>query len=130
MRANELRIENYVFALGEIRQVLGISNRLRPDCGYYEFEDISIPIKGIHLEPIPLTEEWLLKFGFEYSDHYGNYKIKPKNSFYNSVKHHNNQWFYNNDESDAACYGVTTVNYVHELQNLYFAIYGEELTIK
>jgi len=73
-------------------------------------------------EPIQLTEEWLIKFGFKkigtktYFDyHIGNFfiyiigcSLKEKNFYFSSC-----------DE-----YRITTV---HQLQNIYFALTGEEL---
>lgn len=75
------------------------------------------------LEPIPLTEEWLVKFGFE--------KRVGEIFMYHT-------WFY----IDKECAGVSgwyfrgidafksKIEYVHQLQNLYFALTGEELTLK
>lgn len=56
---------------------------------------------------IPLTEEWLLKFGVE--------------SIYDFKIY--------NDDGDVFYYAVGC-EYVHQLQNLYFALTGEELEIK
>ena len=75
--------------------------------------------KGEEVKPIPLTEEWLERFGFEYSDLNGDsglWKIPP---FQIYGKY--NQFIYE--------YALD-VNYVHQLQNLYFSLTGEELTIK
>jgi hypothetical protein len=80
---------------------------------------------------IPLTEEWLTKFGFEL-----------RNNVINANFH--NYWLPNNyavafcikeykpDHSLGAYCGKTDVklNFVHQLQNLYFAHTGYELTIK
>ena len=110
MKASELRIGNYIqnshgtiFNVGIV--MLG---------GQYDYH------------PIPLTEEWLLKFGFEYVESYDNYKIKA-GDYWNSVKFYEGEWCYNNDDSDAGCYFLTTIKYVHQLQNLYFALTNEEL---
>lgn len=80
----------------------------------------------VWIAPIPLTEEWLLKFGFE-NDYDGcptlnhkasrfQYSINSKELLYQQTPH--------NDWSGFPC------QYVHQLQNLYFALTGEELTIK
>ena len=72
--------------------------------------------------PIPLTEEWLGKFGFE----------KYNNSWW---KYDKNGAFDISNNFDA--FGFKTciwssdrINYVHQLQNLYFALTGDELEIK
>jgi hypothetical protein len=69
-------------------------------------------------DPIPLTEEWLLKFWFisnPYEDRYEKGSIhieclKTKGETY--------LWIEN----------MPHIKYVHQLQNLYFALTGEELT--
>jgi hypothetical protein len=67
-------------------------------------------------DPIPLTEEWLLKFGFKIDKQHecdfasiGVFTISFRDNFF---------------------YDYTNLKYVHQLQNLYFALTGEELTIK
>lgn len=69
--------------------------------------------------PIPLTEEWLVKFGFE-KDSFGclyfGYFYYRKSLFYSSGEFSN--------------IGLPNIQYVHQLQNIYFALTGEELTIK
>ena len=72
------------------------------------------------IEPIPLTEEWLLKFGFE----------KNKNSdLY--FRLNNYEYFIENGIIDNGYSRMNeiSVKYVHQLQNLYFALTGKELEI-
>ena len=107
MKVTELRINNWVqFKHTEtpVRVTLGDFVR--------EYQDEHLD----DYKPIPLTEEWLLKFGFEYNDLNGDsglWKIPP---FQIYGKY--NQFIYD--------YRLD-VNYVHQLQNLYFALTGEEL---
>ena len=71
--------------------------------------------------PIPLTEEWLLKFGFEWKNfamRNGRISIRESDGKYNL--HLTNE---------AASTITIQIKYVHQLQNLYFALTGEELTI-
>lgn len=75
---------------------------------------------------IPLTEEWLLKFDIKINIWEKSYRGK----------------YYNFEISGVLFYFFTDTNtieikgspifykYVHQLQNLYFALRGEELTIK
>lgn len=81
--------------------------------------------------PIPLTEEWLVdKFGFELIEKNGGYShyakgINPVTQDYMIIlkrNHVGNYIFYLN--------GYFIIESVHRLQNLYFALTGEELTIK
>ena len=107
MKVTELRINNWIqFRHTETPVRITLGDFVR------EYNDEHLE----DYEPIPLTEEWLLKFGFEYSDLNGDsglWKIPP---FQIYGKY--NQFLYD--------YRLD-VNYVHQLQNLYFALTGEEL---
>ena len=71
------------------------------------------------IKPIPLSEDWLLKFGFDNSLVKDIYLALGYN-----VIHDEGKYYFRH-------YGLTKeVEYVHQLQNLYFALTGEELTIK
>jgi hypothetical protein len=78
-------------------------------------------------EPIPLTEEWLVKFGFEedgFIAEYFDVDTYKKNGF---------AFYYSPIGDSLASFGLAEIifpKYVHQLQNLYFALTGEELTIK
>lgn len=76
------------------------------------------------VEPIPLTEEWLLKFGFK--KEWGKlYQIEA--NYFPVFMDDNVTWYYSAD-----CYHYTgkALEYVHQLQNLYFTLTGEELKIE
>ena len=75
-------------------------------------------------EPVILDEEWLLNFGFseiggcnEKDFTNGDYNI-----FINSIGEINFLFFREGD-------WYQKLNYVHQLQNLYFALTGSELTV-
>jgi hypothetical protein len=70
-------------------------------------------------KPIPLTEEWLLKFGFR--DNTLAYEIYKQvgDAGYSLV----------DDVGDGSIWYVPPVKYVHQLQNLYFALTGTELEL-
>jgi hypothetical protein len=81
------------------------------------------------ISPIQLTEEWLIKMGFEKSVDTTNLFVKIENinevqyeiSFYEKVGCSlYAEEFWLKDE----------IKYVHQLQNLYYALTNEELTIK
>jgi hypothetical protein len=124
MKASELRIGNWVYERrcdGKLYE--GQVTEIR------QFDTVDkIKCNGWYADsPIPLTEEWLLKFGFVDGSYlYKNYKVKA-GDYWNSVKFYEGEWCYNNDDSDAGCYFLTTIKYVHQLQNLYFALTNEEL---
>ena len=89
-------------------------------------------------QPIPLTEEWLLKFGFESYAKHVNYielsikHIEPSKHIMVRVGLQRNYFtVFNHSECDSIdIQFITSIQHVHQLQNLYFALTGEELTIK
>jgi len=129
MNAKELRIGNWVNKNGYFRQILGVhSNSViimnTPPLTLTKSMDIHIN----KIEPIPLTEEILLKCGFK--DIYNkmwlilegspNIEIN-KSTFQVSV------WETINDETEGIY--LNNIKYLHQLQNLYFALTGKELNI-
>ncbi len=81
--------------------------------------------------PIPLTEEWLLKFGFETDGNFEdkNEIILPNNEHDFIIEFSDYTKNYHYTGGEGICYGVGC-KYVHQLQNLYFALTGEELILK
>lgn len=74
----------------------------------------------------PITEEWLLKFlGFK--KHYEGLQIDVPNGCLKISLKFRTAFITNSDEP---LYDVLFPEYVHQLQNLYFALTSEELTIK
>ena len=68
-------------------------------------------------KPIPLTEEWLLKFGFD--------------SMFSGAGYHKNGVEIGNNHNGFYILATSyQIEFIHQLQNLYFALTGEELTIK
>jgi len=114
MEAKELRIGNLV-------------NAEKSNCffsqGIYEVSidtfEIIQHFKGIEdLQPIHITEDWLLKFGFKQDSDLKNSLVK------NAI------WFNKvNMEATYFSQKLRKINYVHQLQNLYFALTGEDLEI-
>lgn len=134
LRAEDLKINNWVNFLGKPKQVLGISKRNynmgTETAGYYiEFKE-HMPVNFIHIKPIPLDEEWLLKLGFK----------KLENNLYSydefiSCKAEDNDWddlcldLYVKDwESNKMVY-ASCCTHVHQLQNLIKSLTGKELVI-
>lgn len=74
--------------------------------------------------PIPLTEEWLLKFGFEEKSTHLYRRVTNDFAFAFQISRiSNNGWC-------SPLFGMRhPVQYVHQLQNLYWCLCGEELTI-
>tara|TARA_R110000744_G_scaffold43803_1_gene97923 strand:+ start:53 stop:409 length:357 start_codon:yes stop_codon:yes gene_type:complete len=115
MKANELRVGNLVTTGGVEQYVMSIDI---DDPAEHRINDC----QGIAYQPIPLTEEWLVRFGFENTNTKENPNYK-KGFYICMVREHginicNNHGFIND------------LNHVHQLQNLYFALTGEELELK
>ncbi len=121
MKANELRIWNWVQREDKTFQVDGGDIKAMQD--WQKLEDEKSVIC-----PIPLTEEWLLKFGFEKSDNtpfYDYFVLEFGIGLCYDV--YSDSYFLAYQKNH---YTKTNIKYVHQLQNLYFALTNEELTIK
>ena len=91
----------------------------------------------INVEPIPLTEEWLLKLGFSMDDEYLSMWINDYKYCFKYRDWAKNWAFYieytdsPHPKDEKQKYPVSfDIRYVNQLQNLYFALTGYELTIK
>lgn len=81
-----------------------------------------------NVQRITITEEWLKRAGFVRStvfDSFWSLGIICIGLFAN----HNTLDLYDNDEDTSIELGIN-IEYVHQLQNLYFALTGEELQFK
>ena len=84
-----------------------------------------------YANPIPLTHEILLKTGFQYDETDEQYTICSIDfeASEEDVDRHFSLWSENKE--DFECYFADIpIKSVHQLQNLYFALTGEELEIK
>ena len=146
MKANELRIGNLIswISSGDIEKVMKIDVKHVNE------------VRELDLKPILLTEEWLVKFGFEFHDYdlfddlsddfeeedskYTMLTYKLKHPRFKRI------WigldFYEEDEycqvysfnplkknNDGRLYH-DYIEFVNQLQNLYFSLTGEELELK
>lgn len=111
MDAKELRIGNYV------------SHEETPN--WFPQLDIGLLTEITdenHLfQPIPLTEEWLVKFKYRYNKK-GKYWISPNGfKLWNSGTKKKPYFYHLNDEL------LINIDYVHHLQNVEFALTKKEL---
>lgn len=123
METKELRLGNLIY--WDIPQKLGVVHEVsRIMFNRVNTIPISLGNDMIEYSPIPLTEEWLIKFGFDCAIKKGNqndFRVCINKSLtYNS----NHGWWYNGMKLDLQ------PEYVHTLQNLYFTLTGEELILK
>jgi hypothetical protein len=129
IKASELRIGNLLSFKGKIMKVSGIEPTNKGI--YLEGDDGKFALEGP--ATIPLTPEWLKRCGMELRKDDKVWQIQVGNTSYLEI-----------EAEDPFMAGVTPetwrdlcpvyiwgdVKYVHQLQNLYFALTGEELEIK
>jgi len=121
IQANELRIGNNILLLGEVCTIECISNLPKRKEMYWIKTKEFIDTKIIHFKPIPLTEEILLKCGAKKTDKedsFGGFIIYYPNG--NGMRIKNNEW--------SNQHITVKIEFLHQLQNLYFALTNEELT--
>lgn len=145
MKPTELRIGNYVFGMTDtyvdredkidvnvFKVALLAEDVIKLDIGFgalesYEQKPI-ISRRLNELKPIPLTEQWLLKFGFENVENESiEFILELEEKFLLSIIIEDLTW--------AIGYGFDwsrtfNIKYVHQLQNLYFLLTSEELKLK
>lgn len=130
MNANEFRLENLVILGNEVGKIIQIGENNRivlwlPSGKYSE------PIVLKNSKGIPLTEELLLKLGF--IDKTGGYRgtgaevvfeLRVPGAIISLAKGAKVPWDY-----WVFPYYATEIRFLHQLQNLFFALTGEELTV-
>lgn len=123
LKANDSDIEKIYFEIEEIKKDVVQFN------GFLAGELYS------DLNPIKLTDEWVRNFGFDDSDYkkgYTGIEIKLSNGmitdFVLTKPHAMDDWqtYY---AYELRSYRFVDLNYVHELQNLFFTITGFELKL-
>lgn len=116
IQINELRIGNLIQE-GKVEQIDNSIDEI-----YYSGDGYYLSNYCCNLNAIPLTKEWLLKLGFfKYNNAY--VLEKPKE---NTMDFSFSVWqdmTYNSSEFPVK------LDYVHQLQNLYFALIGSELQV-
>jgi len=141
MKAQDLRIGNYVTLDEEDagNAVLTLVGIYLNDAIWVEWtwEDGSNDNTDCDLETIkgmPITEKWLSKFGFK-KDNNGNYWIDLQTN-YIELMLSGDYWYpvyaqvpeMSHEEEQRV--STNRIEFVHELQNLFFAFTGTELELK
>lgn len=118
MEMTELRIGNNVMLDGVICKVAKLGDLITPII-------LEVPTDNMvfsqQIKPIPLTEEWLLKFGLDKGN-----KIIDEYYYFN-IDIKSNKAYINDGEGYEGADVLAKINYVHQLQNLYYALTGQEL---
>lgn len=119
MKANELRIGNWVL-FGEKGEPFKV-----------ESDDISKTAYGsFDYYPIPLTEEWLVKFGASCD------VVSGESVYYLTIVDSKFYFVFSDDEYYLVdSNGKMLISFgseyaVHQLQNLYFSLTGKEIELK
>ena len=153
MKANELRIGNWIFDDdGNYSKIIGFeplghSVRCDEDEGCILLIDIYTPkdikigynVESLLCDPIPLTEEILLKCGFEKKgEMYPFYSLKLKETngldlllnspLFNGPDDSSNNFILVLDGSGKFI-DIDNIEYLHQLQNLCHILTGKELEI-
>lgn len=136
MKANELRIGNYVFHKENVLRITNIIDF----CVNMEFGEQSgernDEIDIDEISPIPLTPELLEKCGFKKGNicYNNGYSIELlKTDFYLRPSYEGGfYWGFNESKQKKDCElnDVKSIHYLHQLQNFYYALIGEELNIE
>ena len=117
MNANELRLGNLVYYL--IDQAMDESKSWN-EVSTIDVQDLECVERGdTNYTPIPLTEEWLLKFGFVSNPYMDRYELDWLHIECNKTKGYLELWVERMPKA---------IESVHQLQNLYFALTNQELS--
>ena len=128
MKAQDLRIGNIVSCkayLSEPTKVVEIMHSGDERGNYLRLEGVPHGVwmenKGeLIVEGVPLTEDVLVKLGFESNPYQDRYENKSIHIECNKLRGKTELWVEK----------MPHIKHVHQIQNLYHALTGEELTLK
>ena len=125
MEAKELRIGNLLRDKVS-KTELEVIELTKDDIVTYVIDRSKFPLeKGWGLEPIPLTEKWLKRFGYFIIETNKCVEAFRENFRYSIQQVENSEhWFWCDGQTV-----ITNLKHVHQLQNFYFALTNEELTL-
>ncbi len=125
MKASEFRIGNLAQTIQGVYKIESVNENEVFICPFLTNESFVVSIEA--LNPIPLTEEWLLKLGAK----------KFAGKIYLSITNLKAELHFDvyvdvivsTLHSDFCELILDEIKYVHQLQNLYFALTNQELTL-
>lgn len=130
IKGQELRVGNLVYFNGNHKEIGVVSEIMKNDLnkvapykiGINHRVDIYYDIDK--LKPIPLTEKWLLTNDFKKHDRINgtDYHLHPLVIMFKNK----DIWMI---QVQLQTIDKSVLNYVHQLQNLYFSLTGRELTV-
>ena len=93
-----------------------------------DFEGLNSLFNEIkNLKPILLTEEWFIKFGFQYNGYPDSLSLKVLGRGILNAYSISDKPRIEIGTASGYIFGETKIKYVHELQNLFFALTKKEL---
>jgi hypothetical protein len=124
MLPNEFRLGNYVNSvlINEVQKIDLWALRVIEEGNY---QNSYHPDQKV-FEPIPITETLLIKLGFDFYPNLGRRKFMNIGNLIIETNSNDNFPVYYTIQKELICF----IKYIHQLQNLYFALVGEELTFK
>lgn len=126
MKASELRYGNMVYENWAVKQEAGPMTIEQRSLVVDLLTMVRVDNNDPTIEPIPLSEEWLLKFGFEIVGNEWTGAQGMPSDYYKHGEFVLSQAYW--------VVGIgrkfdNPIKHVHELQNIYFCLTSEELTI-
>ena len=110
-------------AIVQLRDIIWTNDGIGYELKHLNDRAVGVTLYPEKLKPIPLTEEWLKRFGYYTSNGpWGTIAVRGdgRKTTY-QLDRYGEYWTH-----DREGYRVD-LKYVHQLQNLYFALTGEEL---
>jgi hypothetical protein len=134
---SDLRIGNWINVKCVAPELKGIDGWDAQPANIYNIQGLLKGDPDFMYEPIPLTEEWLLKLGFEKDGfnafnksialHKRQYKVLCFSGDYLFLREANTDLRHEDSLCTLWNKDIKKQFYVHELQNLYYALTGKEL---
>ena len=138
MNKIELRLGSIISTSYMTSGLFKVEKLMRNKCHFCRIfeENIKSDTTYTYIEPVLLTKEWLLKFGFKLNDCKGwcsscdnTHEVYELNSVDIAIEDNKFKlWI----ELEDVYYNhsIIEVKSIHQLQNLYFALTGKELTLR
>lgn len=132
MKASDLRITNFVLFNGNLYTVIMIGY---DSCVLINSKGIQETVKFENIQPMPILDRWLEQFGFnKTTENAGNLICFKKDLITHSNKTMTVAKWIKSDKGNWQIWiesmDLTRIEYVHQLQNICFAITQEELILK
>jgi hypothetical protein len=122
MQSKDLRIYNLVNQYGETQIII-------PSDLEKMLKNEPLKVEEDEYSPILLTQKWIRKLGFKLVSDDGDVVYYEIGRFGLKIDECLDFYFYTKIGKDGVVL-LTQIDFVHQLQNLYFALTGEELVLK